>query len=185
MQKLILTAQKIDVFYINNNTTIADLFLLAEKPDYAETEILKYLKKNEATAYIFSRFADVQWILGKFVESKRNYTKALMINPNEIQFQEIKNKDLLEVIKKHSAEMAPAWGYIYGLLPMIEFNEINKYCDITKRGLHAYYLLLMAEKLTKQKDFKQTIDFRKLLKEKEPELFAAYFELLKKRKNKA
>ncbi len=181
LQKIISIAQKTGAFHINNNLTIADLYLMADKPEYAELEILKYTEINEASASVLSRLADIQWILGKFPEAGQNYLKALLVNPGEIRPEKTENKTLAAIIKKYGTEMAPAWGWIYSQLPLTEFKE-NESCEITKRGLYACYLLSMAEKSMKQNNVKQMVDFRKLLKEKEPELFDAYFEQLRKRK---
>jgi len=181
LQKIIFIAQKAGVFFINNNITVSDLYLMINKPELAEIEILQYVKTNDTSVPVITRLADVQWILGKHTESRQNYMKALMLNPNEINPEITNNRTLAEIVKKYSAEMTPAWGWIYSQLPMIELNANELYYK-SKRGLYAYYLLWMSEKSSVEKNFKQMVNYRKLLKEKEPELYDAYFELLKKRK---
>jgi len=181
IQEIISIAQKADVFFIKNDITISDMFLMINKPEYAENEILKYLNTNKASASVIFKLANVQYILAKHTESRQNYMKALMLNPNEINPEITNNRTLAEIVKKYSAEMTPAWGWIYSQLPMIELNANELYYK-SKRGLYAYYLLWMSEKSSVEKNFKQMVNYRKLLKEKEPELYDAYFELLKKRK---
>ncbi|MFH2143973.1 MAG: hypothetical protein ABIJ97_16225 [Bacteroidota bacterium] len=181
LQEIISIAKRLNIFYINNNITIADLYLFAEKTEYAEQEMLNFLKTNERSASVLWHLANLQWILDKKLEAKQNYLKAILINPDEIQIEKTENKALAAIIKKYGTEMTPAWGWIHSQLPIIEFKE-NECGETTKRGLYAYYLLSMAETLDKQRNFKQIINYRKLLKENEPELYDAYFAILKKRK---
>ncbi len=182
LQNVITIVKNENIFLINNNTNLANLYLMANNPINAEKEILKYLETNKATANILILLANTQWTLSEFDEARQNYMEALLINSDEVQTDEIENKTLISVINEYGKEMAPAWGWIYKQLPLKIFSEKNEFIYSSKKGMYACYLLYKAEKARLQNDYKEKILFRKLLKENEPELYKAYFKLFNNNK---
>ena len=182
LQKIIDIAKANNIFQINNNVNIADLYLKDEKYELAEMELIKHFSANEKTAHLQICLANIQWTLGKTQDAAKTYLNVLITSPDEIYADKIWNKTLSKIVDKYGSEMAPAWGWIHRELPLLEFPNFDEPEKINKKGVFIYYLLFMAEKLAKQNNFKQIIAIRKTLKENDPELYDFYFDLLKRRK---
>ncbi len=184
LHKIIVLANENHVFQLDETTTISDLYLKDEQPELAEKSLKDFIKKHTNTTEIQISLANIQYNLGKLTEAAQNYLEALLISPKEIKYKNIANKTLAKVIKTYGSEMTPAFAWIYGQVPMLKLNEFNEPENIKHAGIYTYYLLYMAEKYFKENNSKETLNYRKQIKENNSELFAAYFDLLKRRKIK-
>jgi len=184
LHKIINLAIENKVFQINDSITLADLYLIDEKPELAELALQDFITNHHKTTSLQINLANIQWNLGKRKEAGQNYMEALITNPDEIEVKNIKNDTLATIIHKFGADMAPAWGWIFGQLPLMKFNKFKEPEKITRKGFYTYYILFTAEMLAHQKKYNETIAWRKQLKECNPDLWCAYFDLLKRRKLK-
>ena len=182
LHRIILLGNENGLFHINDEITMADLYLLDDKPELAEKALQNYFKSNGKSAALQINLANIQWNMGKRKESGVNYLEAFLSSPGEIDSEKIKNETLTTIINKYGAEFTPAWGWIYGQLHLIKFKGFKDADKIKTKGLYQYYLLYMAEKLAKENNLKETIAYRKLIKENDSDLYAAYYDLLKRRK---
>ncbi|MEI8203388.1 MAG: hypothetical protein WCH34_10280 [Bacteroidota bacterium] len=182
LNRIIQIARENKVFYISESISVADLLVKAQKHALAEKEILNFFQSNEKSVALQINLANIQWNLNKIKESRLNYLEALLTNPSEIAVEIIENLPLAKIIQKYGSEMAPAWGWMQGELPLFEFDKFKHNISPSQKGLYLYHLLIQAEKLTKQGEIKQIISIRKQLKEMDSDLYTAYFNLLKKRK---
>lgn len=164
-----------------------DQFLILREYQKAEDLLSHYLsnsKKSSSEEYgLLYLLGQAQWLNENKVEASRNFSIALIHYPVQNLISRIPSGDLKEIIDSHGCEMAPAIGWIRGILPMIPEREQVTYLSTKhKKGIMAYRLLRKAHQAQIKKDMKSCVRYRKELKQEYPELFAEYFKLLNQRK---
>ena len=123
--------------------------------------------------------AQTQWQNGDRSKANNNYIKLLLHHPDRVEFNRIENKKLQELINLHGTAMAPAYGWLQNIVPVIHLpDEIEIYDEDHRKAIECYRLLLGANKAIMNNDKKLSVQLRKQLKALAPDLFAAYFSWL-------
>jgi len=180
LAKVISEAELIKLFYIEE-ITIADIYIKIKQLEKAKVALINQLKTNSTNTILLIKLANTQWELSELKEANYYYLKALLLEPNKVIAEIIKNKKIVTLINKYGTEMAPAWGWIYGVFPLI---DIESYTEIISKnkGCHAYNLLFLSENTDRKSNLTLIVNLRKQIKLEFPELYEAYFDLLKNRK---
>lgn len=80
-------------------------------------ELLAYLPDN---GRLHGYLADAFWQGEKQEEAGTAYMTALLLEPATINTAALRNRSLSELIHEHGPAMAPVYGYLAGLLPLLE-----------------------------------------------------------------
>ncbi len=167
-------------FYLNGDggDTVTDLLLQTGRHKKAEKVILNKIEKHSDNRLRYS-LAQIQWINKQKGEAKKNYALALLLNPCQVPTHRILYKELNVLIEDVGAEMAPAFGWVRGVLPLVPLQDNPVICsDLHRQALGCYRLLWSADKALQKKDEEACFRYRKQLKAEASGLYGEYFELL-------
>lgn len=164
-----------------------DLLLELGTFQEAETLISIAINRNPEKYYLFYYLAQAQWLQQKKSTANSNYTKAMLLFPDNRFVNRIENDKITNLIQHYGLSNTPAHGWVKGNLPMINASiksddNIKFLSPQHQKAKEAYQFLIATEMSLKDNDIKLSIQYRKKLKNLDPDLYEAYFELLKKRK---
>ncbi|MEX0772868.1 MAG: hypothetical protein WEB89_06770 [Balneolales bacterium] len=169
-------------FYITADVCLSDLLIELDRNDEAERVLTDQMKQEPGNNIRF-RLAQIQWVNGKRNKAKINYVLGLLLAPGNIFLDRIESPEIQETIDMHGPEMAPAYGWVNGALPLVRVPEtVIAYSVTHRKALRSYQLLGMAEESARVKDAEACFNYRKKLKETAPDLYDVYFTLLSKRR---
>jgi hypothetical protein len=134
-------------FYFHNNDTVADLLLEFHQPRKAEKTVLQEIKKHPYDYQLSYYLAQIQLQNHQKGEAKKNFARALLYDPCHVSFKRIEYKKLKILIDDVGAEMAPAFGWVRRILPLITVPEKIEICsEMHQEALDCYRLLLLADR---------------------------------------
>ncbi len=178
---LIKRMRQSGIFYLTEEVCLSDLLLERERYEAAELTLKKHLEE-EGHQPLRYRLAQVQWRTGNQKEANKNVVLAFLHDPVNLPFTRIENEETRQLVRMYGGEMAPAYGWIEGKLPLIRIpDSILPLSERHARAVSCYRLLRSAEKAVRKKEMEKCVYYRKQLKEEAPELYDAYFRLLEKR----
>lgn len=114
---------------------------------------------------------DALWCLGRETWARAEYAQALLMSPRDVSIADLKDPRLLDVISENGVEMAPVYGWLLGVLPLLDPDQIA--CG-NKQVADAYRRLNRAEQTRLSGDQDAAIEQRRRLREVYPDLFEAY-----------
>lgn len=183
IRHLIRLMQQQNIFYLNDQIALSDLFLQIKQTEKAEQALTEQLSTNEQDNKLRFRLAQIQWKNGLKGEAKRNYTLGLLLNPTSVPLEFLESDEIADLIDKYGSEMTPAYGWVFGVLPLLRLpDEFSVSGDSHLKALHCYRLLRKAEKASKGGGIDECVKYRKAMKETSPEFYDEYFALISKRK---
>ncbi len=167
---------------LNNVEITFDLLIDAGKLEEAEALILRGKSQYPENHKLHYMQAHVQWLNHEISKANQVYVWLLLHYPREIENNRIQNKELQKLIDRYGAPMAPAFGWLYNVLPLIPFPvEVETNDDEHRKAIECYRLIHAANKALTDHDIKSSIQHRKRLKELSPDLYEKYFEWLNQR----
>lgn len=162
--------------------TIFDLLLQSKNFKKAEHLMLFLIKRHPQKGDLLYFLAQAQWLKGEKGKAKKSYLMALLKAPGSALADRIEYKELRKIVEQSGFALAPAHGWIQGILPLYSSpDEISAQDESHQMALNGYYHLLQAHRSLEKNDTKSSVYHRKKLKEETPELYKAYFEMLEKR----
>ncbi len=168
-------------FYIDGSGSLTTADLLIELRHYKKAEkivlqrIKKYPEENRP-GYIL---AQIQWLSGLKGQAKINYARALLHDPCRVPNHRILFEPLQKLIMDVGTEMAPSFGWVRGVLPLVPITNLQKICSEShRRAIVCYRLLKSADRALKKRDMDACVEYRKNLKAEAPKLYDEYFALL-------
>ncbi len=179
---LIGLMQHQDLFYVNEETAISDLFLQIGKHQMAERTLTGRINAIPADTPARFRLAHLQWNQKLKGSALRNYTLGLLIDPESAPVRYLECEQTAALIQTHGPDMTPAYGWITGILPIMQVPEaIIPVSEKHRNALACYRLMREAEKATKKQDLDACVELRKELKSGWPELYQQYYKLISNR----
>lgn len=171
------------LFYINGDDktseTVSDLLMDLGQYKKAEQAVLQWHKHEPDETQLHYILAQIQWNIHLKGEARKNYARGLLCDPCFIPFHRIIPEQLQKLIRETGAELAPAFGWVRGLLPLVSPPEVAKFCSASHRhAIDCYRLLWRADKALQNGDLEDCISYRKKLKAEAPNLYDEYFALL-------
>lgn len=167
-----------DRFYLNDNKIVPDLLLELQHDKKAEEVVTQNMEKHPDDSQLTYFLAQTQWKNNKQGEAKKNLARALLGNPCNIPYERIEYKGLITLIEKVGAEMAPAFGWVRNILPLISLPQEIKICsEAHRRAIKSYRYLYLADKAAVNNNRTRRLDYRKKLNEQAPDLYEEYFAL--------
>lgn len=170
-------------FYINgrDGENVSDLLMELSQFKKAEKVVLHRIENQPDDVQLRYSLAQIQWLNKQKGESVKNYALGLLHNPCEVPLHRILYKQLKTLIRDIGAEMAPAFGWVRGILPLVSIQENPTICSEShRRAVDCYRLLCSADRALRKKDYESCYRYRKKLKAEAPALFDEYFALLSK-----
>lgn len=168
---------------VSDMETAFDLLMNIDDFQVAENMVSKYINRYPENYSLLYFLAQAQWRNGNKAAATKNYTSALLYYPEKLFLPRIENNKLQELIHSYGLEKAPAYGWIMSVLPFVHIiNNIEKRDETHAQAISSYRLLQEAHKSAENNDIVSGINYRKQLKTENPELYQAYFNLLKERK---
>jgi tetratricopeptide (TPR) repeat protein len=170
-----------DHYFIDGSDggTVADLLMELRRYKKAEKSLLQWIEQKPANFHLRYSLAQVQWMNKQKGEAKKNYVRGLVLNPCRVLFHRILFDQLTELIEDVGAEMAPAYGWVRHLLPLISVPDDLSFCSESHRkAVDCYRLLWSANRALQKKDYDTCYRYRTELKAAAPVLYEEYFALL-------
>ncbi|HET8838787.1 MAG TPA: hypothetical protein VFM82_07330 [Flavobacteriaceae bacterium] len=159
--------------YLENHLGIGQNLaeLLIEHKEYhLASRLLKKLTKENRTEYaLFYKLGEAQCLEGNKTGSRKSYARAMLFFPKASFDHYIKDDKLLKIINAVGMELTPAYGRIYGLLPVVKIGDLKPTGQIHAHALKSYDLLDRIYRAGKN-----NLEERRELKNFNPELFGAY-----------
>lgn len=186
ISRLVAMMREANTFYVNTQVCLADLLLELGKNNEAEEALIDQLTcEPDPGALGRFRLAQIQWLNGNLTEAKKNYSLALLLAPANVPLNRIESGELKDLIETHGPGMAPAYGWVSGALPLVRIPTAAGESAVSEthcKALTCYRLLRKAEEAAKNNDLDACVEYRKQLKETDPDLYDRYFALLSKRR---
>lgn len=170
-------------FYIDMNDktgeTLPDLLMELGQYKKAEQAVLQRIQHQPDEIQLHYILAQIQWNIHLKGEARKNYARGLLGDPCRVPSHRILPEQLRSLIGEVGAEMAPAYGWVRGVLPLVSPPEEPEFCSKSHRkAFECYRLLWRADKALQNGNMENRISYRKKLKAEAPELYDEYFALL-------
>jgi tetratricopeptide (TPR) repeat protein len=164
-------------FYIDDHETVADLLLELNHTERAEEAVLQEVEKHPNDYQLFYYLAQIQWQSHQQGEAKKHWAQALLHDPRHVPFNRIEYEGLNALIHDVGAEMAPAFGWVRDVLPLVPLPEdVTIGSDAHRKAVDSYRLLCRADRAAVKGNRNDRIKYRKNLYHQAPELYKEYFE---------
>ena len=171
-----------DRFYVNEKIAISDLYLRIAKRQIAERSLTGRINTTPADTPARFRLAHLQWNQKLKGTALRNYALGLLFDPESAPAQYLMCDQTAALIKSHGTHMTPAYGWIAGILPLMQVPEaVTPVSENHRNALACYGVMREAEKASKKRDMETCVELRKELKSGWPELYQEYYKLISKR----
>ena len=165
-------------FYAPPDLCAGYLFLKTGSYKEAENALKKLINNHPFDGRLLGYLGDALWMQGRKTEARSIYTKAILISPSKVSLEDLKDIELIEFIEDEGIDMTPVYGWLKGILPLVEL-ETEKHQEIKHSDtLKVYSLLACAENARRQGNHQKMISYRKKLKKKSPHVFNEYMEYL-------
>lgn len=150
-------------------------YLHLQLGDYAaaETHLRLVLGCLPENGRLHGYLADALWMQGRREIAGAFYAKALLLAPHDVAVETIHNRPLAAVIYEYGRDLAPIYGFLEGLLPLVE--QENK--PVTREA-RAYELLRRAEQARRLGNHHAMVAARRDLKNLAPDVLQDYLDRL-------
>lgn len=158
-----------DLFYLDDGKTVSDLLLELHHYEKAEKAVIREMGKHPGDHRLNYFLAQILWRNNKKGEAKKILAKALLCDPCQVPSARIEYKDLHTLIRNKSAEMAPAFGWVRGILPLVPLPEGIKSCsEAHQKAIESYRLLYLADQAAINHNRSKRLEYRKNYTHKRP-----------------
>jgi tetratricopeptide (TPR) repeat protein len=146
-------------------------YLLLQLGDYvdAESQLRRLVESFPEEGLLYGYLADALWLQGRREIANGVYATALLLDPQRLAAYPLCNHRLAAIIVKHGAAMAPVYGYLEGVLPLVE-QKIATDTEATR----IYAALRWAERARHRQDQAAMIAARRDLQVLAPAVFVEY-----------
>ncbi len=146
-------------------------YLSLQLGDYvtAESQLRSLVESFPEEGLLYGYLADALWLQGRREIANGVYATALLLDPGQMGAYTLCNHRLMAIIAEHGASMAPVYGFLHRVLPLVE-QEIATDTVATR----IYAALRRAERARHRQDHAAMIAARKDLQVLAPEMFADY-----------
>ena len=146
-------------------------YLLLQLGDYvnAECQLRSLIESVPEEGLLYGYLADALWLQGRREIANGVYATALLLDPQRMATYPLCNHRLAAIIAKHGAVMAPVYGYLHKVLPLVE-QEIANETEATS----IYATLRRAERARHRQDNAAISAARRELQMLAPEVLAKY-----------
>ena len=162
------------------SVTVSDMLMELGRHKKAEEVVRQQMEMQPDEHQLYFILGQIQWQNRKKGEAKKNYTRGLLHNPCGSPSERIVFQELKMLIESEGPEMAPAYGWVRGILLLVPPPYNVNFCSADHRhAVECYRLLWQADRAVRNRDTEACVEYRKTLKAKAPALYDEYFALLK------
>jgi tetratricopeptide (TPR) repeat protein len=148
-------------------------YLYTELGEYqqAVASLKAALERSPDSARLRGFLGDALWCLGRETWARAEYARALLTSAGDVSIADLRDPRLLDVISHYGLEMAPVYGWLKGVLPLLDPGQVS---FGNEQVADAYRCLFAADQARLSGDQDAVVERRQLLRESFPDLFAAY-----------
>jgi len=167
-------------FYTGEGSvTVSDLLMELGRHKKAEEVVHQQMESQPDDHQLFFCLGQIQWYIRKKGEAKKSYSRGFLLNPCDPPFERIVFRELNNLIESEGPVMAPSFGWVRGVLPLVPPpNRVNFCSTEHRRAVECYRLLWQADRAARKRDTDACVEYRKKLKAEAPALYDEYFALL-------
>lgn len=139
----------------------------------AEQQLRRLIESFPEDGLLYGYLADALWMQKRRELANSLYALALLLAPELMADHAVRNQRLAALITDHGAALAPVYGYLGGVVPLVEqeFTAATEAASI-------YALLRQVERARYRRDHAAMITARKQFRELAPEVFSAYLQFV-------
>ncbi len=139
--------------------------------DQAERHLRLLLETRPEAAPVHLYLAESLWLRNKKELAGPSYARALLLDPLATCRQDISNRALVRLCEERGPALAPIYGFIAGILPLVDNQGMPPGPEI-----RIYAALRRAELFRRSGSHREMIAARCELKDLAPEIFQDYLE---------
>jgi len=138
----------------------------------AEAHLRALIEHCPGHGRLYGYLADALWLQGRREIAGGVYATALLVEPQQVNVDALCNRQLAQVIARHGVDLAPVYGFLRGVLPLVDLE-----IAVDTKATAIYALLRQAESALQCQDTESMIRFRRELGSLAPEVLDAYLPL--------
>lgn len=135
----------------------------------AEQQLRRLIEAFPQDGLLYGYLADALWMQQRHELANSLYATALLLAPELMTSHVVCNQRLAALVADHGAVLAPVYGYLNGVVPLVE----QEFAAATEAA-GIYALLRQVERARYRGDHAAVVTARKQLGELSPEVFEAY-----------
>jgi tetratricopeptide (TPR) repeat protein len=171
--KVIALLQEHDLIFIPPDLCCGYLYIEIGEYQQAVASLKAALVRMPDSARLRGFLGDAFWCLGRETWARAEYARALLMSPRDVSIADLKDARLLDVISHYGVEMAPVSGWIRGVLPLLNPDQL---AFGNEQVADAYRRLYAAEQARLSGNQDAAIEQRRQLSEAFPNFFEAYMD---------
>ncbi|MBM9538294.1 hypothetical protein [Desulfobulbus alkaliphilus] len=175
-RNLLTKLETAELFWIPPDLSAGWLHLQLNDPVAAENLFRRQIHNDPENGRWYGQLADALWQQGRKELANGVYITALLLDPNRVLVDSMCHLKLAEVIREYGPALAPVYGFLKGVLPLIH-QEITTLTLETQ----IYEQLRRAEQALLQGNHEAMITARRALKQLSSEVFTDYLHSLRSR----
>ncbi len=110
----------------------------------------------------------------KTSEARVVYARAFLSASSEVKLEEIEDEELVKAIADEEVYSAAIWGWLRGVLPLVEVEEAPGLDRKHEEALRVYQTVRRAERARAKGAHEEMVEQRRLLRELAPAVFLQY-----------
>ena len=173
IRRLLALMEGRPAFYAPPDLCSGYLHLLLAEYTAAEACLREVLQTLPENGRVQGYLADALYMQGRTEIAAAVYAKALLLAPHEVAVESMHNRTLVAVIEEYGPALAPIYGFLEGVLPLVE--QAKPAATLEARS---YELLRQAERARFLGSHDEMVEARASLKKLVPEVFEDYMKWL-------
>lgn len=174
IQRVIALMEEDADLYVPPDLCLGRLLLEIEDYGKAEAAFGHLLGIHPCDGRILVWLGNCLFRQGKTSEARVVYAKVFLSTPSEVKLEEIEDKELVEAIAGEEVYSAAIWGWLRGVLPLVDVEEGPPHDRKHEEALRIYQTVRRAEKARARGAHEEMVERRRLLKELAPAVFLQY-----------
>lgn len=171
--KVIALLQEHDLVFRPPDLCCGYLHIEVGEYQQAVASLKAALERTPDSARLRGFLGDALWCLRRETWARAEYARALLTSPKDVSIADLRDTKLLDVISHHGVEMAPVYGWLQGVLPLLDPDQLS--CG-NEKVADAYRRLYEVEQARLSGDQDAAVEQRQHLREAIPDLFEAYMD---------
>lgn len=174
IQRVVALMEEDAALYVPPDLCLGCLLVELENYGKAEAAFRHLLDIHPREGRILVWLGNCLFKQRKTSEARVVYAKAVLSASSEVKLEEIEDKELVEVIADEDVYSAAIWGWLRGMLPLVDVEEGPPHDRKHAEALRVYQAVRRAERARAKGAHEEMVAQRRLLKELAPAVFLQY-----------
>ncbi len=174
IQRVVALMEEDAALYVPPDLCLGCILLELEDYGKAEAAFRHLLEIHPREGRILVWVGNCLFRQRKTSEARVVYAKALLSEPSEVKLEEIEDKELVGAIADEEVYSAAIWGWLRGILPLVDVEEGPPHDRKHAEALRVYQTVRRAERARVNSTYEEMVAQRRLLKELAPAVFLQY-----------